>query len=277
MPPQKILFGTAGIPISTKTRDSVSGIERVKELGLGAMELEFVRGIHMSEETAKEVAKAAKKLGIALSVHAPYFINLNSREKEKVSASRKRIMESARIGEKAGAEIVTFHPAYFQGEEKKKVLEKVAGEIAGMADEIRSNGWEISLAPETTGRETQLGSLEETLEMCKRVRGVLPMVDFAHLHARSNGRFKAKKDFIEAIECIPKKYLANLHMHASGIRFSEKGERNHLDMQDEGNSFNYQWFLEALREKMVSGKVICESPSIEGDALLMKKYWEKIG
>jgi len=99
MTKQKMLFGTAGIPISSKKRDSVNGIKRVKELGLEAMELEFVRGVNMGKETAGLVKKAAEKEEIMLSVHAPYYINLNSKESEKVKASRKRIMDSANIGE----------------------------------------------------------------------------------------------------------------------------------------------------------------------------------
>jgi deoxyribonuclease-4 len=273
---EKMLFGTAGIPISAEKRDSVSGIGRVRELGLGAMELEFVRGVNMGEDAAKEVKRAALENGISLSVHAPYYINLNSAEKEKLAASRKRIMDSARIGELCGAEIVTFHPAYFQKQEKKEVLERVSMEIAGLVEEIEKKGWGIRLAPETTGRASQLGSLEETVEMCRRVKGLLPMVDFAHLHARGNGRFKSKGDFKEAIGEIPAKYLGFLYMHVSGINYSEKGERNHMEMGESGNTFNYKWFLEALKEKKVSGRIISESPNIETDALLMQKYWKKL-
>ncbi len=272
----QMLFGTAGVPGSAKKRDSVSGIERIKELGLDAMELEFVRGVNMGEGTAKQVKKAGEENGVLLRVHAPYYINLNSTEKAKLEASKKRIMDSARIGELAGAKIVTFHPAYFQGQGKKKVLEKVSGEMAEMAKEIKEKRWGIVLAPETTGKASQLGSLQETLEMCRNVKGLLPMVDWAHLHARGNGRFRKKDDFLDALEEIPKKFLKGLQMHASGIRFSEKGERNHLNMEEDENTFSYKWLLEALSEKKVSGCVICESPDLEGDALLMKKYWEKI-
>ncbi len=276
MAKQKMLFGTAGIPISSKKRDSISGIARVKELGLEAMELEFVRGVNMGKETARKVKEAGEKKEISLSVHAPYYINLNSKEEEKVKASKKRIMDSARIGELCGAKIVTFHPAYFQGEDKKDVLEKVVGKIEELAEEIEEKEWKIKLAPETTGKASQLGSLNETITLCKKVKGLLPMVDFSHLHARDNGRFKSEKDFEKAIEEIPKKYRKFLYMHASGIRFSAKGERNHLDMEDEENTFNYKWFLKALRKKNVSGRIICESPSIEGNALLMQKYWKKL-
>ncbi len=271
-----MLFGTAGVPGSAKGRDSISGIERVKELGLQAMELEFVRGVHMGEATAKQVKKAAEKNNVMLRVHAPYFINLNSMEKAKVQASKKRIMDSARIGEIAGAKIVTFHPAYFQKQDKKEVLERVIGVLREMAGEIEKNGWRIRLAPETTGKGSQVGSLEETIEICKQVKGVQPMVDWSHLHARDNGRFKSREDFLKAIGEIPKKYLKDLQMHASGIRYSEKGERNHLNMEEEGNDFNFKWLLEALHKKKVSGCIISESPDLEGDALLMQRYWKKL-
>ncbi len=266
----------AGTPASAKTRSSAAGIERIRELGLGAMELEFVRGIHMSSSTAKEVGKVAEKHGVMLRVHAPYFINLNSKEKEKVEASKKRILLSAKVGEVAGAKIVTFHPAYFQGMEKEEVMEKVIGEIGEMAKEVKRNRWRIKLAPETTGKGSQVGSLEETLEICRKLEGVQPMVDWSHLHARDNGRFKEKGDFLAAIEEIPKKFLKDLQMHASGIRYSAKGERNHLNMDEEGNTFNYKWMLEALHEKRVSGCIISESPNLEEDALLMQRYWKKL-
>lgn len=273
---EKMLFGTAGVPVSSNRPDSISGIERERELGLDAMELEFVRGVHMSEATAKEVRKAAEKNNVLLRVHAPYFINLNSAEKEKLVASKKRIMDSARIGELCGAKIVTFHPAYFQGQEKKEVLERVIGVIAELAEKIEKSGWGIRLAPETTGKGSQLGSLQETIEMCRKIRQLQPMVDFSHLHARDNGRFKSEKDFEKAIEEIPEKFLNGLQMHASGINFSAKGERNHMAMQEKGNSFNYKWLLEALHAKKVSGCIISESPNLEEDALLMQKYWKKL-
>jgi len=273
---QKILFGTAGIPLSTNPRDSVKGVAKVRELGLDAMELEFVRGVNMGPEKAGEVKKIAEKKNIVLSVHAPYYINLNSKEKQKVEDSKKRIFESARIGAIAGAKKITFHPAYFQGEEKKKVLEKTVLEIGKILDEMKEHKIKIVLAPETTGKPSQLGSLEETLEMCSALKELEPMIDFAHLHARENGKFKSEKDFEQAIELIPKKFLKNLQMHASGINFSEKGERNHLEMEDKTNSFEYKQMLEALKNKNVSGIIICESPNIEGDALLMQKYYNRL-
>ena len=267
----KIEFGTAGIPHSSKERNSVAGIERVKELGLDAMEIEFVRGVRMSEETAKQVGKAAVENGIALSVHAPYFINLNSEEKEKVEASKRRIWNSIRIGEICGAETVTFHPAFLGKSSREQCMQSVEEALGELLDRLEKEGMKIQLAPETTGKNSVFGSLEETLELCKRLKGVLPMPDFAHLHARCNGCLKEKNDFVKLIEKIPSKYLGRLHMHASGINYSEKGERNHLEMEE--SDFKYKAMLEALKEKNVSGVIINESPNIEEDALRMKKYW----
>ncbi|MFH1256934.1 MAG: TIM barrel protein [Candidatus Diapherotrites archaeon] len=277
---EMLIFGTAGVPHSSASGDSVAGIERVRKLGLDAMELEFVRGVHMKEDTAKKVKAAAEKNNVLLRVHAPYFINLNSAEKSKLHASIERIWQSAKIGDAAGARIVTFHPAYFQGTEPKKVMENVETALDGLLERIKEKKLKIVLAPETTGKPSQFGSLSETLELCKRMKGkIMTMVDFSHLHARENGRFKEKKDFEKALEEIKsanRAHLKELHMHVSGIRFSEKGERNHLNLQDKENTFNYKWLLETLKEFGVKGVVICESPNLEGDALLMQKYYEKL-
>src|SRR3990170_4481770 len=108
-----MLCGTAGVPISSRARDTASGIARIKELGLGCMEIEFVRGVKMGENTAGEVKKVGEKEKVALSVHAPYFINLNSNEKGKVVASAQRITDSARIGALCGARDIVFHAAYY--------------------------------------------------------------------------------------------------------------------------------------------------------------------
>lgn len=274
MPAGKLLFGTAGVPHSSKGSDSVSGIRRVRELKLDAMELEFVRGVHMNKETARQVAKAAKENNVVLRVHAPYFINLNSEEKNKVEASKKRIWESLAIGEICGAEIVTFHPAYFGKSSKEECMQAVEEALSDLLEKMEKDGMRIKLAPETTGKHSAFGNLEETLELCRRLPELQPMVDVSHLHARCNGCLRGKKDFTQLLEKIPAKYLKRLHMHASGINYNEKGERNHLNMKE--SDFAYNAFLEALSEKVASGIVICESPNLEGDALLMKEIWEKM-
>lgn len=98
----KIYLGTAGIPLSAKGKSTVEGVKKVKELGLNAMEVEFVQGVKMSIEKAKELGEVAKTIGVRLSVHAPYYINLCSEEKEKIEASKNRILETATRAEAMG-------------------------------------------------------------------------------------------------------------------------------------------------------------------------------
>ena len=276
---KKLLFGTAGIPHSTGARDSESGIERAKELGLGAMELEFVRGVHMKADAAREVGKAGENEGISLSVHAPYFVNLNSPEREKVKASKERILASARVGHICGAKIAVFHPAFYQGMNPGDVYERVKKELEEMADKLRKEKNNVLLGLETTGKHSAFGNLDETMSLSKEINGVAPCIDFAHLYARSNGTMRSGEDFYEVLEKIEeygKNFLKDLHMHVSGMNYTAKGERNHLNMEDSGNKFDYKNLLKALNTFDVKGTIICESPNLERDALLMKKYWDKL-
>jgi len=274
-----LIFGTAGIPLSSHANDSISGIARLHELGLEAMEMEFVHGVKMGVETARLVGKAAEEKGISLSVHAPYYINLNSEEKEKRAASAKRILDSARIANEAGAKAVAVHPGFYQKTSPAQAYETVKAELEEICAVLKKGGNGIKVGLETTGKPTQFGSISEILRLSGEVKGIWPYPDFAHIHARGNGCLKTKRDFekvLEEMESHSKKYLQELHCHASGINYSAKGERNHLVLESRENDFDYKLMLEALKEFGANGVVICESPSIEKDALLMQEYWKAI-
>ncbi|MFH1424211.1 MAG: TIM barrel protein [archaeon] len=270
----KLYFGTAGIPLSTKGKGTPAGIRRVKELGLGAMELEFVRGVHMKEPTAEEVDKVRKETGIKLTCHAPYYVNLNSEEKAKVEASKKRIFESARIANICGATSVTFHAAFYQKQDSEKVYKNVKKELEEIIKTLRKDGNDIEIRPELTGKATQFGNLDELIRLSQDIEGVLPCIDFAHMFART-GKFNSYVEFMSMLEKIEvslgKKALQNMHCHVSGIEFTEKGERRHLEMPD--SDFHYLDLAKAFKDSGMRGIVISESPNIELDALLMKKLY----
>ncbi len=273
-----MIFGTAGIPATSRKQETISGIERVKELGLEAMEMEFVHGVRMKKEQAEQVRKQAEKLGITLTVHSPYYINLNSLEEKKQAESRQRIIDSAVIGGIAGAKCACFHPGFFQGMEQKKVFETIKKQLLEIMEALEKEKNACAIKPETTGKPTQFGGIEELLEM-HRQTGLQPYIDFAHLHARENGKFRKKDDVKKVFEKIEKTYsklLKTLNAHMSGIRYGEKGEKNHLNLEEKENDFPYKWVLECMKEFSCKGTVICESPNIEKDALLMKQYWEKL-
>lgn len=278
MKPVKLLFGSAGTPKSSKKRNSISGIERVRELGLECMELEFVRGVKMGEATAADVLNKSEKEGIALSVHAPYYINLNSLEPEKVDASIERIYKSSQIGSLCGARNIVFHPAYYQKCAPEKVYDKVFELIKGLTSRLTEEEIKVILRPETTGKGTQFGSLQENVRLGVELDNVLPCIDFAHLHARTNGAENSYDEFAATMEFIENELgregLDDMHIHVSGIEYGEKGERNHLNLDD--SDLQYIELMKVLNDFKVKGLLICESPDNEGDALLLKRTYESL-
>lgn len=264
-------FGTAGTPISTPTRDTLSGVERVRKMGLDCMEVEFVRGVKMGAETAAEVGRTAAGLDVALSVHAPYYINLNSREMDKVEASRKRIMDSAHIGSIFNAGGVVFHPAFYHEDSHDTVYGIVKTHLVEMAGQLDDEGVDILLRPETTGKASQFGSLKELLEMSAEIEGVMPCFDFSHMHARE-GALNSYEEFCDILglaeDYLGREGLDNVHIHVSGIEYGPKGEKKHLVLEE--SDMDYQGLLRAWKEYDIKGTVICESPNLEGDALLLQ-------
>ena len=269
----RLLFGTAGTPISSKGSDSISGIKRVHELGLGCMELEFVRGVKMGERTALAVGKAAKELDIRLSVHAPYYINLNA-DGETLAKSKERILNSARIGNICGAKSVVIHAGFFQKETRQVVYEKIKKALIEIREKLNSEGVDILLRIETMGRKSQFGSLDDVLEITE-IEGVKPCIDFSHLHAVT-GKNNSKEEFVSILtrleERLGREGLDNMHIHVSGIEYSEKGEKNHLVFEE--SDFNYKELTQVFVDFDIKGMVICESPNLEEDALLLKSEYE---
>ena len=269
-----LCFGTAGIPISTNPRNTENGIKQVRVLGLDAMELEFVRSINISPEKAPHIKKIAAAEKIILTCHAPYYINLNSIEKAKLEASKKRILDSARIADKCGAWSLCFHPGFYMKLEKEKVYEKIKKCLAEITAKLNAEGNKIWIRPETMGKRTSFGTLDETLRLSAEIENVMPCIDFAHLHA-VEGKNNSYNEFCKILESVEKvlgkKGLHNLHAHVSGINYTEKGERNHLTLQE--SDFRYKELITALRDFKTRGVVISESPNIEQDALLMKRVF----
>jgi deoxyribonuclease-4 len=269
-----LLFGTAGTPISSSGSDSLSGIKRVHELGLGCMELEFVRGVKMKEETARNVNILAKELDIKLSVHAPYYINLNG-EGETRLKSRERILNSARIGNICGARSVVVHAGYIQKDTREAAYDKIKQELIQIREQMNSEGLSIALRIETMGRISQFGTLDEVLAITE-VAGVLPCIDFSHLHAIT-GKNNSLEEFAHILGSIENKLgrdgLNDMHIHVSGIEYSLKGEKSHLEL--EKSDFNFRELTAAFSDFDIRGMVICESPNLEVDALKVKKEYEK--
>lgn len=273
----KLRFGTAGPPLSTSDRNTINGIAQVRKLGLDAAEIEFVRQVFIKEDAAHPVKEAGKKHDVALTCHGQYFINLNAAEKETVLASMQRIAHAAKIASMCGAESMTFHAAYYLGQDKEIVYNKVKDSLKEVIRQMQDAGHKIWIRPETTGKPTQWGDLKEILRLSQELEQVLPCIDFSHLHARTGGKNNTYEEFrqmlVEVEKAKGREALNNMHIHVSGINYTAKGERNHLNLQE--SDLNYKDLIKAWKEFKIKGVVISESPNIEGDALLMKEEWDK--
>ncbi len=273
-------FGTVGSPIGTpkKPGGSVGAIQFSKSIGLTAFELGWVQSVRVSEETCAAIKQTAKEEGVALSVHAPYFFNLNATE-EEWPKSRKRLMDAAHYGNLAGATDIIFHPGSYFERPPAEVLKVSIPRLKSCADELKKKGNPVILRPETMGKSAMLGSLEDTLAMSKAIKNVQPCLDFAHLHARpGDGTMNTVKEWTGLLEAyqaaLGKDALKNLHVHLSGIEYGPKGEKNHLALKESDLKINF--LFEVLKEFGCAGRILCESPIMEEDALNMKKAWMKV-
>jgi len=272
--PRGLLFGTAGVPLSSSDDSSLAAIERIKALGLDCLEIEFVKGVKMGLDTARKVRDRAAALGVRLSVHAPYFINLNSEDPGKRLSSQERLLNTARAGAACGAVSVVFHAAFYGKDSAEKTYEAVKAEIKTLVSIVRTERLPITLRVETMGKRSQFGSLDEVLALCRDVDGLQPCLDFSHLYARE-GKVNSYPDFERVLSKVARKLgpraLRNVHIHIAGIHYGDKGEIKHLNL-DEAD-FRYDEWLQVLRDLGVEGMVICESPNLEEDALMLKKLY----
>jgi deoxyribonuclease-4 len=272
-----LLFGSAGVPEDSPKPDTQSGIAYVKELGLECMELEFVRGVTMREAKAAKVKATADELGVSLTVHAPYYINFNSHDPKIVEASKKRLYDSARIGALCGAGSVAFHPGFYVGVPPAQAFKKIAENLKEVSARCRDEGIDIQLRPETTGKPSQFGRLDEMIALSAEIEGVMPCVDFAHLHAYE-GKINSYDEFAEVLDTLRRELgpeaLADMHIHTSGIHFGQKGEIKHLNLEE--SDMNYADLMRALKDFEVGGRLVCESPDRAADALLMKNKYRRL-
>lgn len=273
-------FGTVGSPIGTpkKPGGSVGAIQFSRSIGLNTLELGWVQSVRVTEATCTLIKQAGTGEGVSLSVHAPYFINLNALDDEWPK-SRKRLMDAAHYGNLAGATDIIFHPGSYFGNDPAEVLKLAIPRLKGCVDELRKAGNPAILRPETMGKSAMLGSFEDTLAMSKAIKGVLPCLDFAHLHARpGDGTMNTAKEWTKILEAyqaaLGKEALKNLHIHLSGIEYGPKGEKNHLALGESDLKINFLFGV--LKEFGCGGRILCESPIMEEDALNMKKAWMKV-
>lgn len=255
-----IYLGPIGVP--TISRDSTSAADDLIRLGLNAWEVNFTHGVKMSLETAKRIGEESKKL--LLSIHAPYYINFCN--PEQIANSRRQILESVERAKVMDAKMVGFHAGYY-GDLDKEEASKM---ILNACQEMGKNLGDVKLALETTGKHSQWGTLEEIIELCKKLRSCTPLVDFAHIYARSNGKI----DYAEVFDKLKILKLKHLHCHFSNLTYTAKGERYHIPID---HNPDFLPLAKEILKRKLDITIISESPILEQDALKMKHIFEKLG
>lgn len=271
----KLHFLTAGLPLISENKGYKKGLEIIKEMNLDGLEVEFVHGVRMNDLNQNLVKDFASDENNLVTCHGPYYINLNSDEQEKIDASITRIIETANMGQAIGAYSITFHAAFYMKKNPDDVYKTVYSSMEKITSELEKSGNNIWIRPETTGKGTQWGTLEEIVQLSKEFKNVMPCIDFAHVHARNNGLYNTYDEFSKMLEYVAKELgdnaLNNMHMHLAGIEYGLKGEKNHLILEE--SDMNYKDLLKVFKKFDVKGALVCESPNIEGDTKLLKDYY----
>jgi deoxyribonuclease-4 len=275
---ERLLFGTAGVPNSTpKKNNPIEGVKQVHALGLDCMQLEFAHGVRMKEEVSSGLRKVSYELGVPLTSHGPYYINLNAREQDKIDSSVERIIQTAKISDLCGAESMTFHAAFYMKDSPYDVFDLVEKSLNVIEERLNRLDIEIELRPELTGKTSQFGSLDELITLTKNVGSCRPCMDFSHLYART-GEYNSYKDFMMVLNRLEAELkpnaLQNMHIHISGISSNSKGDLKHLNL--EKSDFNWRELVQALKDKDCRGYVICNSPNLEEDAKMLKDYYQSL-
>jgi len=269
-------FGPAGMPLGFKVlKQPVAEVPKyLRDEGLDSFEYQMVRWGPMPQirqEMAEQLGKNAVENDVWLTAHGSYFVNLTASQKEVLEASKKRLLACVTGANWMNAHIVVFHPGSYAGRPPKEVYLTCEKAMKDVVESMRSlNITKVHLAPETMGKPSQFGSLDEVLRLCERVELTEPNVDWAHLHARERGRFKTINDLRTVMNEIEKRLgsdaLKNLHCHYSHIEFTDKGERRHhnLDRVEYGPDFRFLTSL--IAERGLKPVIACETPNLDVDA-----------
>ena len=274
----KVIFGPAGKPKEFKGK-AFEACSYLNERGLLAYEYQSTYGVKIGETTAKKLKKDAKLNNTLISMHGPYYINMSSKEEEKIEKSIERLIQSAKAGEWMGAYRIVFHPGFYSNQKVEKALAIAKDAYKTLLQRCEDEGLkDYTFAPETTGKRSQLGNIDEIIDMCETFEHFEPTIDFAHIHARGRGILNKKEDY----NCIFSKLedkldIDRLHCHFTTIEYTSKGERKHHTLNEYPEYGPYiEDLLLNLIENDWNATIICETPLIDIDAIKMKELYENL-
>jgi deoxyribonuclease-4 len=270
-----IFLGPGGVPISSPDRSTIGGIKHCAKLGLNAMEVEFVRGVNMSKEMAVEVGKVAKELGIRLSCHAPYYVNLLSDKKAIVKASIQRIIDTLDRAQRMGADAVAVHAAYYGKLSKEEAFKQMISVTEEIVAQMEKAGIKtVKLGYETMAKASQWGRLDEIIEIHKKFKKhIIPYLDWGHLYCPDG-----KLNFAEVLDKLKELGIKHINSHFNCVKFSSASKEwidVHVPIAEKHPDFTELAKLLVKRKTDIT--LISETPVLEKDSLEMKKILENIG
>ena len=270
----KICLGPGGNCITAKDRTTLGSFERIAELKLNAQEVEFVRKVYLTEKTAPDIGNKAKELGISLTTHAPYAINLCSNAKPVVETSKKLILDTLKISELIGAGCAGVHAAYCSGLTPEQTFETLRRNVGEILDNAKQTGIKnVLLGVEVMAKESQFGNLDEVVNFCKQAKGTIPYIDWCHIFARNNGRI----DYGEIFEKLKILKLDHIYSHFSNSKYNVNSKK-FLDVHIPiGNHPPFEPLAREILKRKVDITIISESPILEQDSLKMREIFQKLG
>jgi len=268
-----IQFGPAGIPLSCKGRTVRDGIIYTRNLELDAMEVQFVRGIRMTEEEAAKVRETAEEAGVELHVKAPYYINLAGDEKN-IEMSFAKIVATGRLAHEMGAQTVVIHPGFYGDLSKEEATTRIVQNVRGLRNLFVREGWKPRLGIEVMGKRNVFGSLDEVLDLCSRVKGIVPVLDFAHIHARGNGILQEPDQFQAVFDRAASMKIDHFLIHFTGIHYENGNARYRLPIKK--GDLKFEPLCEVLLDNNISATIISTSPILEHDAMYMNIVFDRV-
>lgn len=269
-----IRFGFAGIPLSCKGRTYKDGLIYTKNLGLNALEVELIKGEStVSEEEAETLKKLSEAFDIELHVHAPYYTNLAGDE-FNVQLSREKVITAGKLAALMGAKTVVIHPAMYNDLSKEEAMTRVVRQTRDLRNLFKKRGNQTKIGIETTGKQSLFGSIEEVIEVCKRVNDTVPVLDFGHMHARSNGKLNAKETIRYIFDKTADLSIPLYLIHLSGTFYEDGNEYYHTPLKR--SDLEIRAILELLLENELNATLISESPLLEHDAIWVQVLFDQL-
>lgn len=277
-------FGPAGNAesFSKVQKSSLAAPAWIAQQGLDCYEYQCGKGVHVGEDTARKLGEKAREAGIALSVHAPYFINLANPDPESRAKTTNYVLESCFVAQVMGAERIVIHSGALMKRSRQEALNIAKETLKQVLEACDRQGYgNITLCPETMGKINQLGDLDEVLTLCTLDERLIPCIDFGHLYARSLGELEGEqacREMLDKVErVLGEERASRFHSHFSRIEFTPNGgEKRHRTFADHGG-FGPDWtpLAREVARRGWSPTFICESAGTQAeDAVEMKRIYQ---